>query len=98
MVQLQTLFEDLGAHAKSFQSPEGGKGFVVVCLDRDSSLMMWTTLDPLHYSPVNINGGLLGLPFSVVHRQLLCLAHIEGEVVVLAPHCQCSDHLSWATH
>jgi hypothetical protein len=31
-------------------------------------------LDPLHYSP----------QFTVVHDQLLCLADIEGEVVVLA--------------
>ena len=49
------------------------------------------TLDPLHYSPVDVNGGLFGRPFPVVHDQLLCLAHIEGEVVVLAPHCQFSD-------
>ena len=40
----------------------------------------------LHNSPVDVNGGLLGPPFSVVHNQLLSLAHIEGEVVVLAPH------------
>ena len=43
--------------------------------------------------PVNINGGLFGLPFPVVHDRLLCLAHVEGEVVVLAPHCQVSDLL-----
>jgi hypothetical protein len=48
---------------------------------------MWTprnfkTLDPLHYSPIDGNGGLFGTPFPVVHDQLLCLAHIEGEVVV----------------
>ena len=46
---------------------------------------------PLHYSPVDVNGGLFGPPFPVVHDQLLCLAHIEEEVVVLAPHCQLSD-------
>ena len=50
-------------------------------------------LDPLHYIPVDVNGGLLGPSFPVVHDQLLCLAHIEGEVVVLAPHCQFSDLL-----
>ena len=44
------------------------------------------TLDPLHYSPVDVNGGLFGPPFPVVHDKLLCLAHNEGEVVVLAPH------------
>ena len=42
------------------------------------------TLDPLHYSPVDDNGCLFGPPFPVVHDQLLCLAHTEGEVVVLA--------------
>ena len=51
------------------------------------------TLDPLHYSLVDVNGGLFGLPFPVVHDQLLCLDHIEGEGVVLAPHCQFSDLL-----
>jgi hypothetical protein len=47
------------------------------------------TLDPLLYSPVDVNGGLFALPFPVV----LCLAYIKGEVVVLAPHCQFSDLL-----
>ena len=51
-------------------------------------------LDPLHYSPVNVNGSVLGPSFPVVHVQLLCLADIEGEVVVLVPHCQGSDLLS----
>ena len=41
------------------------------------------TLNPLHFSPVDVNGVLFGPPFPVVHDQLLCLAHIEGEVVVL---------------
>ena len=50
-------------------------------------------LNPLLYSPVNVNGGMYGLPFPVVHYQLLCLADIEGQVVVLAPHCQVSDLL-----
>jgi hypothetical protein len=31
--------------------------------------------------------------FLVVHDQLLCLAEVEGEVVVLAPHCPVSDLL-----
>ena len=39
------------------------------------------------------SGGLFGSHFPVVHDQLLCLALIEGEVVVLAPHCQFSDLL-----
>ena len=49
------------------------------------------TLDPLHYSPVNVNGGLFGPLFPVVHVQFLCLAHIEGEVVVLAMHAPLRD-------
>ena len=37
-------FEDLGTHAKSFQSPEGEKRVcrALVCLDHDSPLVMWT--------------------------------------------------------
>ena len=30
-------------------------------------------------------------PFLVVHDQLLCLTRVEGEIVVLEPHCQVSD-------
>ena len=45
-------------------------------------------LDPLHYSPVDVDGGVLGPPFSIVYDQLLYLADVKGEVVVLAPHCQ----------
>ena len=70
---------------------------VVVCLDHDSLLVMWTprnlTLAPLHYSPIDVNGGLFTPPFPVVQDNLLCLAHIEGEVVVLVSHCQVSDLL-----
>ena len=51
------------------------------------------TLDPLHFSPVNVNRGLFGPPCPIVHDQLLCLANIEGEVVVLAPPGQVSDLL-----
>ena len=51
------------------------------------------TFDLLYYSPVDENGGLFGPPFPVVHDQLLRLAHIEGEEVVFAPHCQLSDLL-----
>ena len=38
-------------------------------------------------------GGVFGPPFPVVLNHLLCLARVEGEVVVLAPHCQVSDFL-----
>lgn len=48
-------------------------------------------LNSLHYSPVDVNGGVLGPPFPVVHDQLLCLDHNMGDVVVLAPHCKVSD-------
>ena len=40
----------------------------------------------LHYNPVAENGGVLGPPFPVVHNHLICLDHVEGEVVVLAPN------------
>jgi hypothetical protein len=42
------------------------------------------TLDPLNYSPGDVNGGLFGPPFRVVHDDLFCLAHIEEEVVISA--------------
>ena len=51
------------------------------------------TLDLLHCSTVDENGSLLCPLFPVVHNHLLCLDHIEGEVVVLAPHGQVSDLL-----
>ena len=41
------------------------------------------TLNPLHYSPVNVNEGMFGPAFPVVHDHLLRLAHFEREVVVL---------------
>jgi hypothetical protein len=50
-------------------------------------------LNPLHYSPIDENGDMLGPPFPVVHNHLLCLDHIEGKVVVLAAHFQVSDLL-----
>ena len=53
---------------------------------------MWT-LNLFHYSPDDENGGMLGPPFPVVHNHLFCLDHVEGEVVVLAPHGQVSDLL-----
>jgi hypothetical protein len=38
-------------------------------------------------------GGVLSPLFPVVHNHLLCLDHVEGEIVVLAPHGQVSDLL-----
>ena len=49
------------------------------------------TLYPLHYSPVDVNLCLFVPPLPLVHDQLLCLDHVEGKVVDLAPHCQVSD-------
>ena len=46
-------------------------------------------LDLLHYSTVDEDGGVHSLPYPVVHDHL----NVEGEVVVLAPHCQVSDLL-----
>ena len=51
------------------------------------------TLDPSTTAPSMLMWGLFGPPFPVVHCQILCLAHIQGEVVVLALHCQFSDLL-----
>ena len=36
---------------------------------------------------------MLSPPFPVAHNHLFCLDHVEGEVVVLAPHGQVSDLL-----
>ena len=50
-------------------------------------------LNPLHYSPIDVDGGVIAPPFHLDHDQLLCLADVKGEVVVLAPDCQVSDLL-----
>ena len=50
-------------------------------------------LNLLQYSPVDENGGVLCLPFPVVHNHLLCLDYVEGVVVVLALHGQVCDLL-----
>ena len=42
-------------------------------------------LNLLQYSPVDENGGVLGPPLPVVHNHLLCLHHVEREVVVITP-------------
>jgi hypothetical protein len=51
-------------------------------------------LNLLHYSPVDENGGVPPPLSPVVHNHLLCLDHVEGEVVVLASHFQVSDLLT----
>ena len=43
-------------------------------------------LDPLLYNPVDVGVGVLSPLSPIVHDHLLCLADVEGEVVVLAPH------------
>uniref|UniRef100_A0A4W5RW29 Coiled-coil serine-rich protein 1 n=1 Tax=Hucho hucho TaxID=62062 RepID=A0A4W5RW29_9TELE len=58
---------------------------------RDVDTKELEALNLLHYSPVDENGGVLGPLFPVVHNHLLCLDHVEGEVVVLAPQGQVSD-------
>ena len=50
-------------------------------------------LDLLHYNPIDENGDVLGPLFPVVYNHILCLDHVEGEVVVLAPPWQVSDLL-----
>jgi hypothetical protein len=49
--------------------------------------------ETLDYSPIDVNGGLFVGYKKRRYNQLICLVHIEGEVVVLAPHCQVSDLL-----
>ena len=43
-------------------------------------------LDLLHYSPLDVNSGVLGPPFPVVHDQLLCLDDVERERVLSWHH------------
>ena len=90
-------FEDLKTHAK------WGNRFcralittVLVCLDHVHLLVMWKARNLKLSScstTAQLNGGVLGPPFPVVHNHLLCLDHIEGEVAVLAQHGQVSDLL-----
>jgi hypothetical protein len=47
--------------------------------------------DPLHCGPIDVDRGVRLPPFSVVQDQLFDLTDVEGEVVLLAPHCQVSD-------
>jgi hypothetical protein len=44
-------------------------------------------------SPVDEIGGVFSPLFPVVHNHLLCLDHVEGEVIILAPYGQVSDLL-----
>ena len=48
-------------------------------------------LDTLHNSPIDVDGGVLFHLSHTVHDQLFGLNDVEGEVGVLAPHCQVSD-------
>ena len=80
------LFEELGTHTKSFQSSKGEKvlscplhnclGVFGPCqFVGDVENKEVETLNPLHFSPVDVNGGLFGPPCPIVHDQLICLAH-----------------------
>ena len=62
----------------------GVRGPCSVLDDVDTEVL--EALDPLHYSPVDMDGGVLGPAFPVVHDHSICLAHVEEEVDVLAPH------------
>jgi hypothetical protein len=69
---------------------------VLGCLDQfvgDVDTKEIEALNLLHNSAVNVNRGVLCTYFPVVHEHLLCLEHVEGEVVVLAPQCQVADLL-----
>ena len=50
-------------------------------------------LNLLHCSPIDENGDVLGPLFPGVHKHLLCLDQVQGEVIVLAPPSQVSDLL-----
>ena len=50
-------------------------------------------LDPLHNSPVDVDGGVLSPLSVIVYNQLLGMTDVEGQVVVLVPHCYVSDLL-----
>ena len=50
-------------------------------------------LNLFHCSPIDVDGDVLVPPFPVIHDHLICLADVEGEVVVLASHCQVSDNI-----
>ena len=43
-------------------------------------------LDTLHYSPIDVEVDVRSTLCPIVQDQLLCLADIEGEVVVLTDH------------
>ena len=102
MVQLQNFLRIWGPMPNLFSLLRGKRccralfTTVLVCLDHDSFIgdvdtKELETLDPLHCSPVNVNGGLFGPAIPTVHTQLLCLAHNVVVVVVMAPHCQVSS-------
>ena len=95
------LLGDLRAHAKSFQPPEGEEALLChlhnsagvrgpwyVLSDVDAK--EFESLDPLHNNPVDVDLGVLSSLFPKAHDQLLGLSEVEGEVVVLAPHCYVS--------
>jgi hypothetical protein len=64
-------FEDLGTDAIYFQSPDWEKVLLCPLLDclmfvGDVDTKELETLNPLHYSPVDVNGGLFSPPCPVV--------------------------------
>ena len=106
MVQLLNLLKIWGPMPNLFSLLKGKMCccalfmIVLVCLDHYSLLVKWTPLRNLKLLTRSTTASLMlmgacsaRLFLYVVHDQLLCLAHTEGEVVVLAPHCQFSDLL-----
>jgi hypothetical protein len=89
-------FEDLRAHAKSFQPLEGKEA--LSCPFHDCRCV-WTTLITVMWTPRNLKLSTRSTTTwmracsPLLHDQLLGLTGVEGEVVVMAPHCQLSDLL-----
>jgi hypothetical protein len=85
-------FEDLKAHEKSFQPPEGKRHchalftMVLMCVDHASDVdtKELEALDMFHNSPIDVDGGMLGLPFPVVHDQLFRLVDVVGCLIVFS--------------
>ena len=91
--------KDLRGHAKSFQPPEGKEGLPCLLHNcagvRGHWCVHWGTWSswPSPLRPCWYGWGGAPAPVSCNTRQLLVLADVEGEVVVLAPHCQVFDLL-----
>ncbi len=89
------LSEDFWAQTKFLQSPEEEEMLVGLphywlCVVQVRSTVMFTAeeleaADPLHWSPVDGDGGVLTGPPPEIHHQLFGLTDVQREVVVVAP-------------